>query len=217
MATPKNFPNHFFLLGLTLLSCNSPAPDNTGGSSPAAENRPDPCDNPDADIDCYFLNMPAALTSTMTICGPDEPGERLLLSGTVFHADGRTPYPDVIIYAYHTDNKGYYSKSGNETGVRKWHGRLHGWCRTGPDGRYEIRTIRPAPYPNGTDPAHIHTAVKKPGDSRPIFITDFVFSDDPLVSEKERSNLEYPGGTGIVDVVKSPQGVWSGKRDLVLP
>ena len=57
----------------------------------------------------------------MTIAGKNEPGEKLIISGTIYKADGKSPYPNITIYAYHTDSKGYYSKNGTETGVQKWH------------------------------------------------------------------------------------------------
>src|SRR5688572_16842335 len=76
--------------------------------------QPDDCDNPDADIACCFVNMPETLTNVMRIASPDEPGERLIISGKIFKSDGVTPYQDVILYAYHTDNTGHYTKKGNE-------------------------------------------------------------------------------------------------------
>lgn len=73
----------------------------------------DTCDNPDANISCCFISIPANPDSIMTIAAPGEAGEKLIISGTIYKADGRTPYPNVILYAYHTDSKGYYSKTGN--------------------------------------------------------------------------------------------------------
>lgn len=89
----------------------------------------DTCEGPDANINCDFTGMPEKLTSVMNIAKETEAGTRMIIKGKVLKADG-TPYPDVIIYAYHTDNEGYYSKKGDEKGVQKWHGHLHGWCRT---------------------------------------------------------------------------------------
>ena len=164
----------------------------------------DTCDDPDANINCCFINMPATLTSTMTITNEKEAGNKLIISGTIFKADGITPYPGIILYAYHTDSKGYYSKNGNETGVQKWHGRLHGWCKTDNNGHYRIQTIRPARYPDNTMPAHIHAAIKT--DSGQMYwITDYVFKDDYLVNEKYLSSLVNVGGTGVVDIYKDPE------------
>ena len=174
------------------------------------------CDHPDADINCSFIGMPASLNSVMNIAGEREPGERLVIRGTLLKSDGKTPFPGVLLYAYHTDSKGYYSKSGKEMGVQKWHGRLHGWCKTDRNGNYEIRSIRPAPYPNNQIPAHIHPAVKVPGNSLPYHLTDFVFKDDPLIDDQYAESMkERTGGTGIVDL-KKIDGVWIGQRDIRL-
>jgi protocatechuate 3,4-dioxygenase, beta subunit len=121
----------------------------------------------------------------------------------------------VIMYAYHTDNKGIYSKSGKEQGVQNWHGRLHGWCRTDTLGHYEIHTIRPASYPNSTAPAHIHGALKEPsGNMLPI--TDFVFKDDKFVTGSYKPNSRLKGGSGIVDVKRRSDGFWVGERNIIV-
>jgi protocatechuate 3,4-dioxygenase, beta subunit len=175
----------------------------------------DSCDNPDAGIGCCFVNMPKSLSSTMTITKQNEDGEKLIISGTVYQSDGKSAYPNVILYAYHTDSKGHYSKSGTETGFQKWHGRFHGWCKTDNNGHYKIQTIRPAPYPDNSMPAHIHLAIKKENGEM-YWINDFVFKDDKLVNEKYLSSLVYVGGTGIVDLKKNADNSWTGKRDIIL-
>jgi protocatechuate 3,4-dioxygenase beta subunit len=151
----------------------------------------------------------------MTIAGLNEPGEKLIITGTIFKADSVTTFPDVILYAYHTDHTGHYSKKGDETGVQKWHGHLHGWCKTGSNGQYEIRSIRPARYPGNAIPAHIHAAFKTP-DGQMNYINEFVFKDDSLVNEKYLSSLSDAGGTGVVDLKKTAQNTWTGKRDLII-
>lgn len=179
-----------------------------------SSNQPDDCDDPDANIECYFINMPETLESTMLIPCENETADELTITGTIFKADGKTPYQNVILYAYHTDSDGYYSKRGNETGVQKWHGKLHGWCKTDSSGNYTIKTIRPAPYPDFSMPAHIHSAIKKPGNSM-LHINDFVFADDPLVNEKYKSSLiNEVGGTGIIEL-KKIDNVWYGQRDII--
>lgn len=193
------------LLTLSLSSCGQTT----------LQHKPDSCDNPDAAISCCFVNRPATLTNSMRITQPDDEGEKLTIWGTIFKADGVTPYPDLILYVYHTDSKGYYSKSGNEKGFQKWHGRHHGWCKTDSRGYYEIHTIRPARYPNNTMPAHIHAAVKtNKGDM--FWISDFVFKDDSLVNDKYLASLTTTGGTGVVDIKKNGPDSWNGRRDIFL-
>jgi protocatechuate 3,4-dioxygenase, beta subunit len=177
----------------------------------------DTCDNPDADIRCCFVNIPSSLTATMAISAPNEPGEKLEISGKVFKSDGKTPYPGVVIYAYQTDHTGHYSKKGNETGFQKWHGYLHGWCKTDAGGNYTIQTIRPARYPDNSMPAHIHAALRQPDSKSIYYISDFVFRDDNLVNSKYLSTVaSLVGGTGVVDLSRSSAGTWTGKRNIIL-
>jgi protocatechuate 3,4-dioxygenase beta subunit len=159
--------------------------------------------------------MPVSLTSTLTMGGPKEPGDPLLISGTLLHVDGKSPYADVIIYAYQTDHTGRYTKKGGETGVQKWHGHLHGWAKSDKQGRYVIRTVRPASYPSRTDPAHIHAVIKEPGGRPPYYITDFVFKDDPLVTPQYIASVPSVGGTGVVELQRNNKG-WVGRRDIIL-
>lgn len=214
---PKAITCRICLLAL-LASCGQAATTTTPERQLlTATASPDPCDNPDADVSCCFVKLPAPLSQVMAIGSPAEPGAKLVIAGTVFRADGRTPYPDVLLYAYHTDSKGYYAKSGKETGIQKWHGRLHGWCRTDARGRYEIRSIRPARYPSNTMPAHIHAALKEPGGKPSYYISDFVFRDDSLVTERYLKSIgALVGGSGIVNVTKSATGTWTGTRDITV-
>jgi protocatechuate 3,4-dioxygenase beta subunit len=161
--------------------------------------------------------MPDSLTSEMKIAGKDESGERLFVRGRVFKSDGKTPYAGVIIYSYHTDAKGIYPKKGDETGIRRWHGRLHGWCRTDAEGWFSIHTIRPASYPNSRNAAHIHHVVQEPDGGEPYYINDTVFEGDPFVDDKYRENEKRGGGSsGIVKLGKDARGVWESKRIIVL-
>jgi protocatechuate 3,4-dioxygenase beta subunit len=176
----------------------------------------DDCDDsPDSKLECYFINMPETLESTMIIPAAGETADELIISGTILKGDGKTPFQNVILYAYHTDSKGYYSKSGKETGIQKWHGKLHGWCKTDSAGQYTIKTIRPAPYPNNSIPAHIHSALKLPDNSM-LYINDFVFTDDPLIDDRYRSSFEREvGGTGIIELTKKDNR-WYGHRNIIL-
>lgn len=173
----------------------------------------DKCDDPDAPIECCFANMPKQLTSTMVIPDDGTKSEKLVINGTIYKRD-KTPYPDVILYAYHTDAEGVYSKKGNETGYQKWHGSHHGWCKTDKKGQYRIETIRPASYPKTTAPQHIHSAIKVPG-SKAFYITDFMFKDDPNLPKKLENKYSLQGGSGVVDV-KKVGDAWIGRRDIIL-
>jgi protocatechuate 3,4-dioxygenase beta subunit len=204
------------LIIMLIASCENSSTVKNSDANLISLNQFDPCDNPDAEITCCFANMADTLSNVMNIAKPNEPGEPLLIRGIVFQTDGKTPYADVIIYAYHTDHTGHYAKKGNEMGIQKWHGHLHGWCKTDRNGQYEIHSIRPSPYPDNTIPAHIHAAVREPDGTEPYYITDFVFKDDSLVDENYIASLMGAGGTGVVNLTKKANETWIGQRDIVL-
>lgn len=109
---------------------------------------------------CGAADAPANPSSRIVIPPPGEPGHPLVISGTVYKEDGRTPAEGVTIYAYHTNAAGIYPKRTPDNKRPQWrHGYLRGWIRTAADGNYEFRTIRPAAYPGRTEPAHIHLTI----------------------------------------------------------
>ena len=69
--------------------------------------------------------------------------------------------------------------------------------RTNEKGEYQFSTLKPAPYPNASDPAHIHITIKEP-ELNEYYIDEFVFDDDPLLTSLQRSRLENRGGSGIL-------------------
>lgn len=191
---------------LLLLSACAAAPGDTSRSAPLPA-----CEWCGAD------EAPAeGLTAEMVLAGPDEPGERLEVTGTVYEPDGRTPAAGVLVYAYHTDLTGRYTTRGDETGNGRRHGRLRGWLVTGADGRYRIDTVRPGGYPGNSEPAHIHMTVRPPGGEE-TWIDSIEFADDPRLTAEHRARADRRGGSGIVEPVLGEDGVWRATRDVVLP
>lgn len=188
----------FFLLSCKAKSQNDPPKDN-----------------------CLVINeTPKNVTNIAVIAGKDEPGERIKIKGTVYESDGKTPAKNVIMYFYHTNDKGVYAKHGNEprTSFAWWHGYNRGWLKTNEHGAYEINTIKPAPYPGRTDPAHIHCIVKAPTQKQCYYIGDFVFEGDPLATEKYWYDAERFGHPryGGVKMSKPGNGVSVGMRNITL-
>jgi protocatechuate 3,4-dioxygenase, beta subunit len=97
-----------------------------------------------------------ASPSRMKIAADTEPGQRMIITGHVFAADGQ-PRGGLRLFAYHTDAQGQYNRDAQ--GVA----RLHGVLVTASDGSYEIDTIKPGPYPGGKIPAHVHIELRGPG------------------------------------------------------
>ncbi len=138
-------------------------------------------------------------------------GQQMIISGTVFEADGQTPAPSVLIYLYHTDIYGLYGKSGEHR-----HGHYRGWMLTDLQGRYEFQTIKPAPYPENRFAAHIHTTITTK-DLKEDWIDNYLFEGDTLISVRERETAGRKGGFNpIVKLEKGKQGIWLAKRDIKL-
>ena len=154
------------------------------------------------------------LSSVDTLPDFNDKGPKLEVSGIVYHADGKTPAKDVMIYVYHTDQKGIYPKKGNETGWDKRHGHIRGWVKTDRNGYYKFYTLKPAPYPGGNIPAHIHVTVKEPNKNE-YWIDEYLFDDDPLLTEEERQKQEKRGGNGIIKLV-SRNGFLYATRNIIL-
>lgn len=154
------------------------------------------------------------LSNRDTLPGYTGSSEKLVLTGTVYAQDGRTPASGIIVYAYHTDGTGVYPVQGHETGWGKRHGTLRGWVRTGKDGRYTFFTTMPAAYPDGREPAHIHLTVKEPG-LIPYFIDDVLFENDLLLTQAVRDKQPQRGAGGIVSL-REEAGVPIAERDIVL-
>jgi protocatechuate 3,4-dioxygenase beta subunit len=163
-----------------------------------------------------YIGMPTDIASVSISPGWNEPGQQLVVTGTVLQRDGRTPARGVILYYWQTDATGLYAPgAGMHPGSEK-HGHVRGWVRTDDSGKYEIRTIRPAPYPDDALPAHIHLVVKEPGLPNEYYIDDINFQDDTLLAPSLRKYpAEKRGGSGIVHTVLQ-DGILLARRDIVL-
>jgi len=166
---------------------------------------------------CGMQDAPDSLSWSTRIASLAEPGDRLVVTGTVYHEDGVTPAEGVLIYVYHTNDEGVYPKRGDERGNARNHGYLRGWMRTDSDGAYRFETIRPAPYEtHGGEPAHIHYAIQAGGEQE-YWLNAAWFSDDDRVTEENRAGLERTGGfSNVMDVSRDASGVWHGQRDIIL-
>ena len=117
----------------------------------------------------YYL--PGAPFRTV-IANPDEPGERLIIKGTISGPDCTTPLPRALVEVWQTDAGGayYYEDKGY---------RLRGQLRSDKNGNYEFQTIKPGRYRIGDlgyRPAHIHIKVSHPGYT--TLVTQIYFSGD---------------------------------------
>ena len=169
----------------------------------------------------FEYKMPAQLSNIDTSDGWAQDGQKILLTGTVFLPDSKTPAAGIVLYYYHTDIHGIYAMDPaknynmpkNELG--QTHGYLRGWIKTDSTGRYEIYTILPGAYPGRGEPKHIHVYIKESDQDLPYYIDDFVFDDDPLLTSAKRVKLENRGGSGVIRF--GAQGdLLIGERNIIL-
>ena len=132
-------------------------------------------------VEAAQRTRPSKLSSTARIASEPEPGTPLVVHGRAFTADGRTPLAGAVVFAYHTDREGLYDRPDRPP--HSW--RLKGWAKTGDDGRFEFRTIRPAPYPGRDTAAHIHLILFTADGAR-YYAGDVLFAGDPLLSAAQR-------------------------------
>lgn len=149
--------------------------------------------------------------SKIVITPNDEPGDPLVVTGTVFAADGKTPLAGVSVYVYHTDVRGYYS--GDTT--NNSNPRLRGWMRTDGQGRYEYRTIKPGAYPQRGVPAHIHYVVSAQGYKEKVF--EIVFEGDPHLSDRIKADAQNEdSGFSLRPISRDKDGVLRVVQDIKL-
>jgi catechol 1,2-dioxygenase len=110
---------------------------------------------------------------------PARRGTPLILSGTVYGSDCRTPLPGALIEVWQTDARGVYGPGHGSANARCCY--LQGIVKTDSAGRYSIQTIQPGHY-RGEEtppPAHIHFNVHY--DGTPGVLTEVVFAGDPYL------------------------------------
>ena len=102
------------------------------------------------------------------IAGPDEAGDRVIIAGTVYSSDCRTPIPNALIEVWQANKDGLYDadKAGNFTERHAF--RLRGMMLSDQQGRYEFETIMPGRYPV---PPGLPELEKYAGMTRPAMFT----------------------------------------------
>lgn len=176
---------------------------------------------------CVIRDAPAGLSHQVNLFPERTDVDRVLIRGVMFESDGKTPAKNTVMYFYHTDETGRYTKRGDEPrdSFAWWHGKQRGWLKTNERGEYEINTIKPAPYPDHSEPAHIHAIVKSPVQKHCYYISDFVFQGDKLLTPEFWQGAEkYWRSVGIyqdpnyggVKLTRNNDGLWEGVRNITL-
>ena len=161
---------------------------------------------------CGAIDAPDNVSWKTALPKKSDRDEPMIISGTVFQPDGKTPAPNVLIYFYHTDSTGYYGRGRGE--VR--HGHFRGWLLTGANGRYQFSSIKPAPYPNRTEAAHVHFTLTG-RNFKEDSIDAILFEGDKFITAREREMAGKKGGFNpILKLEKGTDGILRGTRDIQL-
>ena len=162
------------------------------------------CHPTEPDILGPFYRFGAPFRSRLA--GPEEPGDRLVLTGTVLSSDCRTPLTGALIEVWQANHAGVYdtNKPGNFTDATTF--QLRGMLYTNEKGQYEIDTILPGRYPvppnlpglekyaGLTRPAHIHFRVMEslhvPVTTQLYFKGDPFIATDPWAGHKPSLAIE---------------------------
>ena len=162
-------------------------------------------------ICCLILTLPLMAKDLPTLSPPNEPGEPLVVTGTVFHADGTTPAEGVDLFVYHADINGYYSG----TTIDSSNPRNKANLKTDAEGHFAFRTVRPGGYPNNNVPAHIHFKISHK--DYPDQQIDLQFVGDPNHSERAIERSKAAGRFGVIQpLTQDENGTWQGIRDIRL-
>lgn len=139
-----------------------------------------------------------------------EPGQRLVVSGTLFGPEGK-PLPEARLRVYHTDAEGYYSRPVSDP--RR--ARISGSVVSDAGGRYELRSILPGHYPGREAERHIHVHLLAEGHPE-HWIDSFLFEGDPYVRAGELARSQAAGRFGHVMAIQRDGDVLRCRRDIRL-
>jgi protocatechuate 3,4-dioxygenase beta subunit len=154
-------------------------------------------------------SIPSAKEEAVALCGPEEPGEKLIFSGRVLDYQGK-PLAKAAVVAHHADREGLYVPKDSPTRVP----RLKGVAITDEQGRFRFTSVRPGAYPDGKEPAHIHLSVVAP--VHHVRFVAYWFEGDPLLSEQRRQAAARNSEIVIVKLTKNAEGVWTFNHDIRL-
>ncbi len=147
---------------------------------------------------------------SIVVAGPEEPGQRLVVSGRVLRSDGETPVAGATVFVFQTDAEGYYSPGGMDESDA----RLCGLMLTDAGGRYRFESVKPAHYATGGPPAHVHYRVWGEGIPPQNFTLNF--EGDPKLGARGQDASANPTWATVRPIAEGADGVLEVVRDLRL-
>jgi catechol 1,2-dioxygenase len=170
------------------------------------------CQPTQADAEGPFY-LPGA-PSRISIAGPDEPGDPLVVRGRVLGPDCRTPLNGAVLDVWQADARGRYHGADEQY-------RLRGRLGADPTGSWELTTIRPGNYrlSDGMRPAHIHVIVSHPAHA--ALVTQLYFRGDPYLQPHDACGAACKSDDPhrVIDLLKEEvmgAAILVGRFDVVL-
>lgn len=140
----------------------------------------------------YVAGAPVREGTSRIDLDPDADAGPLVIRGVITDIAGK-PLENAIVECWHANSKGFYSHFDPTGEQSKFN--LRGAVKTGPDGKYEFRTLMPVGYGclphgatqqlltelgrHGNRPAHVHFFVSAPNHRK--LTTQFNIEGDPLI------------------------------------
>ncbi len=125
--------------------------------------------------------------SRVAMVPPGEPGEPMRVRGRVVRSPDGAPIAGAVLEISHTDASGRYEPledAGDDDRAR-----LFAFVRSDAEGRFELETIKPAPYPGSSEgAAHFHFVIRADGFRR--YGADFRPYDHPRDPAERATSIE---------------------------
>ncbi len=120
------------------------------------------------------------LNNTDSIPDFEAKAQKLVITGTIYQSDGKTPAKDVILYIFQPDENGNYNLKRDANRKRYVYHRA--WIKTDADGKYTFYTFMPGKLIRSKELKQIRRIIKEPGKDA-YDMAPFFFNDDPLIPD----------------------------------
>jgi len=157
----------------------------------------------------FYTPDPPVMVNNI-LAGPNEPGERLIISGQVRNLDCSELIQNAEIDVWHANDAGQYDNAGFN---------LRGITYSNSQGFYVFETILPGHYPNGGSfrPSHIHVKITPPGFE--TLTTQLYFEGDEYIPTDAAASITsgpYDATHRIIPLSLNNQGKYEGTWDIVV-
>lgn len=157
----------------------------------------------------FYTPNPPMMQNNM-LADPNEPGERLIVSGQVRNLDCSELIQNTVIDAWHANDAGAYDNSGYN---------LRGITHSNSQGFYIFETILPGHYPNGGSfrPSHIHIKITPPGFD--TLTTQLYFEGDEYIPTDPAASItsgQFDATHRIIPLTLNYEGKHEGIWDIVV-